>query len=439
MQDNRIHIDEKFTNHAWGEMSKLLAKEMPVQGQPQRRLAWWWFAVLAVGLGLAGTSLWLWGKRVPATAATPAKPVAESKFETATEQVPTTATTGTNAASENSDLESQPVLKTAQVSQSAPIFLHNQRRTITGKIPTQQAEALNKLVDEQPASLGVPKAVTYEMPSTTSAASLSNIEGGAIGEAYKIEAPSQLENAGLHLLTAARIHKPSASSMVIDPFDNNWKIGIQTDALTAITNKAAGFSVKFIAAKSLDNSRLSFETGFGYTYLQQPLQVVVSQYPMGVNSAVDSEVVYGTDQVKDNQGGFSPQANVRTNYSEGLNLHYVVLPAQASFRLSNRFSVHAGVDAGILLASSSDITNGGLFKRSLELADFSFEAEQRSDIKVSLIDVAATGLIRYFISPALSVHAGYKLGFKDILPNNSVNDFNRFVQIGIRYELRSKR
>lgn len=437
MQDNRIHIDEKFTNHAWGEMSKLLAKEMPVQGQPHRRVAWWWFTMLALGLGLAVTGFWFWGKRLPATNTTPAHLVAEGNFETATKQASTAVTGG--APSEKSKFAVLPKKKTAQVSQSASIVSHNQRPSTTGLLPTQQAEVMNKLFDKQPVPLGITQAVTSTMPSSTSVASLGENERGAIVEANKIEAPSQLEIAESQLLSATSSQLPSVSVMAIDPFANNWKLGIQADALTAVTNKAAGLSVKFLAAKSLENSRLSFETGLGYSYLQQPLQVVVSQYPVGLNSAGDSEVVYGTENVKDNQGGFSPQANVRTNYSEGLNLHYVVLPAQASFRLSNRFSVHAGVDAGILLASSSDITDGGLFKRSLELADFSFDAEQRSDIKVSLIDVAATGGVSYIILPALSLHAGYKLGFKDILPNNSANDFNRFVQLGIRYELSSKR
>ncbi len=436
MQDNRIHIDEKFTNHAWGEMSKLLAKEMPVQGQPQRRVAWWWFAMLVLALGLAGTSLWFWSKKLPATATTPAQPVAEGKFETTTKQA---SATGTVATSGKSDLATQPMKKTTQVTQNAPNAVHDQQPASTVSLPTQQAEAMNKMFDKQPAPLGISKAVTSEMPSPTSATSLSDNEGGAIAEVHKIETPSQLEISELQFLPAISSQLPSVSVMSIDPLANNWKLGFQTDGLVAISNKAAGFSVKFLAAKSLENSRLSFETGIGYAYMQQPLQVVVSQYPVGINSAGDSEVVYGTDDLKDNEDGFSSQANVRTNYSEGLNLHYVVLPAQVSYRLSNRFSVHAGVDAGVLLASNSDITGGGLFKRSLELADPSLEAEQRSDINVSLLDVAATGSVRYLIFPALSVQAGYRLGVKDILPNNSANDFNRFVQLGIRYDLQRNR
>ncbi|MCC6725732.1 MAG: hypothetical protein IT258_14580 [Saprospiraceae bacterium] len=55
MQDNRTHIDEKFINHAWGEMRKQLDQELPVNTEQKRRpFTFWWLTgllLLVAGFG----------------------------------------------------------------------------------------------------------------------------------------------------------------------------------------------------------------------------------------------------------------------------------------------------------------------------------------------------------------------------------------------------
>ncbi len=435
MLDKQVHIDEKFTGRAWREMSRMLDLEMPAQtGKQRRRLGFWWFAVFGLLLLMAGAGLVFFGKKAPATAAVPTQPVAGAMFTPpigAEAPKPTTpdAAKRLPGEAEPSVLPSKPasdfVVENALSPKNAkpePALATQEKAIANQPILTKTNPPSNDFASQKLAAT-LPVAPTLEAISTADHEPFSFV---------KTTTPAPLETTGLRQFDRPENPAPTIATTLKNPFRSGWGLALQGGGMAAVTSPANGLSLEMIAAKSLKNSKLSVEIGLGYSFIQQPLSVVVNEA-----TANDSlrAIVYGTANGADL--ALEENSGIQTRYSEGLKLHYATFPVQFSYRIGSRFSVKVGLQPGLLLSSQSDFVNGGLLW-SKSSASFDSSSASSSNFEVSTIDLAATGGIGFQVSPLVSLQAGYKFGVLDVLPGNHSGDFNRLVHASVRYNLKGK-
>jgi long-subunit fatty acid transport protein len=146
--------------------------------------------------------------------------------------------------------------------------------------------------------------------------------------------------------------------------------------------------------------------------------------------------VLGDNKIASQTNAFSNAARLLKK----LQLHYLEVPLAASYQVTPRFSVRAGMNAAILLNSSSDYTTGGVFSKELNPAgllqdeaeaSFDYNGEQPS-VELNHFDLSATTGFDYRINTRLSAGLGYQFGMVD-LPGNDAGDFNRLLRLTLRY------
>ncbi|MBK9018001.1 MAG: PorT family protein [Saprospiraceae bacterium] len=248
--------------------------------------------------------------------------------------------------------------------------------------------------------------------------------------------PALLEASDMQLIEFPEHPSPAIGVSIKKPFSTRWSYALEGAGMSTLTSPASGGSLMAIAAKPLKNNRLSIETGFGYSYIQQPLTIVVegTTAPVFENIGLQSNANYG---LKDNIDSYDASTGVVTEYFQALKLHYIQVPVRLRYQISSRISMMIGMESAILLRSDSKYTSGGVLAFDNRNDESSTNASSGS-INTSVIDFAASGGLNCRLSKAWSLQLGYKFGLKDVLPNNNYGDYNRMFQAGIRYDFRGK-
>ncbi|MBI5913900.1 MAG: outer membrane beta-barrel protein [Bacteroidetes bacterium] len=426
MQDNRLQIDKKFTDRAWGEMSKMLDGEMPSAPKRRRYPVWWWLPALLVAALLAGGAAYWFFSKQPAAKLRPDMPVAgalpsvrtapgnTADFqETAGGAQQPTVGPGSATASSNQPSSSQSgnFFSSKNQVKNAPSALKNQPPGQSSPAFSEQSKVEGKIT----------------VPLET----LPPVEGR---EATAV--PGKLTSAEFSLLVFAEKTQPEVASKLPKPASVRWSF--EGSGLSALTSPATGFSGEMIASKSLKNSRLSIESGVGYTFVQQPLSVLIENNAVvGPTTEINENSLIEYTTKSPGAPGFDAQSNSpsQTWISQGLNLHYASVPVQAAYWIGSRFTVHSGIRAGLLLDSRSDYTDSGILKSFSNSEQAADDNNPRTPFKVSTLDFAAVSGFRYMVSQRLSLGVQYQFGLTDVLPENKNGDFNRLFHFSLRYNL----
>ncbi len=434
MQDKRLLIDEKFTDQAWSKMSNLLDREMPVQLERRRRFAWWWLAALAGFVILAGAGFLFFAKKATVTATAPPQPVAGvvERPSTSNPSIPKT----------EKPLPTNGNATTILPLRHEPLLVTKNKPDAAISMPKQnKSEVIQIVADKQP--IGQSQASDFASQKQTESFVANSAGFSEIAEvsdpvlASRTISPALLEASDIQVIDFS-VPPPTVSTSIKKLLSTRWGYALEGAGMSTLTSPASGASLMAIAAKPLKNSRLSIETGFGYSYIQQPLTIVVkgTTAPVFENIGIGSQsnANYG---LKDNLDSYDASNGVVTEYFQALKLHYVQVPVRLRYQISSRISMMIGMESAILLRSDSKYTSGGVLAFDNRNDESSSSASSGS-INTSVFDFAASGGLNCRLSKAWSVQLGYKFGLKDVLPNNNYGDYNRMFQAGIRYDFRGK-
>ena len=435
MQDNRLHFDEKFTDRAWSKMSNLLDHEMPVQEGRRRSFAWWRLAALACILILGGAGILFFNKKAAATATVPSQPVAGAI------EHPSTSNHSTPAAKKPQQTNGNANINLVQ--ENGPSLATKKKPAAAVSMPKQnKAELIQKVADKQPIGQGKETEIAAKKTSEPFLATWPNApEIGDLSDQFlpkRAIAPPLLEAGDVRLIDISGQPTPAIGASFKNPISTGWGYALEGAGMSTLTSPATGASLMAIAAKPLKNSRLSIETGLGYSFIQQPLTIVVEGTTAPVFESVgissQSNANYG---LNDKLDSYDVSNGVVTEYFQALKLHYVQVPIRLRYQLSARIGLTIGMEPAILLRSDSKYTSGGVLAFD-NRNDESSSGANSGSISTSVFDFAASGGLNCRLSKAWSLQLGYKFGLKDVLPNNNFGDFNRLFQAGIRYDFRGK-
>lgn len=421
-------IDKKLTNHAWGEMQKLLDQEMPV-AKRRRRFAWWWMALgfaLVVATGAAAFFLDRSGTEAQPSAEV-APMVAESTQQPEQQAAATGFSEGKMTEARPPNAISSDTASTAKAKSGAPQMA-----------PTPEPQAAAKEASGQEAPFFAEKTTESEstpapVPSEASPVRPELLAPGALGLLAIQPLPIEQQD-----LPAANVEFALPHRVVLTA---------QASAFTAPNSGARGLGAGLLATLPLGKSRFSIETGLAFNYLQQPLFIVADEGSTDIDPTTldpifqynDTRITFENSAVS-NFDALSEQNQSSIRLKNRLDLYYLRLPVEVSYR-SNRLRATVGMNTGLLLVSSSDFTTGGLllFNKNNRLdrstGGSGIFADLSEKIKVRTLDLAAVGGLGYDLSPTLGIDLRYRLGLTDVLPDNNAKDFNRFVQLSLRYRI----
>ncbi len=416
MQDKSIHIDDKFTDRAWADMRSMLDKEMPMQPEKRRRLlGWWWFALLGIGL-VAGAGYLAFGEKAATKKTIQSKPVASATLSPImTESGPIT----------------PPI--TASIAENVVGSKANKQQTATINFDKKQDFKKSNTPNSSGIELYEDRQLLSEKSADYQPFSDMVIVDSLQLETQDLNERTTLENSEyLALLSPVPLIEPAEKDLkVADYFakKQGWSWALQASALAVPNFSGGGYSLEAVSSKALINNRLSINFGLGYAFLRQPINVFTEN--TSSSNDIANEVVY------ENSGAFVTEAiglNGISINNKLLKLHYLTVPVQFSYRFSKRFSANAGAMVGLLLASKSDYTQDGILGSfAKQNNDLVFGASTFS--KVSSIEIAAIGGFGFVCSPNSSLHFDYVHGLTDVLPDNTVGDFNRLIKLGFKYKI----
>ncbi|MBI1225672.1 MAG: outer membrane beta-barrel protein [Bacteroidetes bacterium] len=428
MQDKRIHIDEKFIDRSWVEMQLLLENEMPVQQKKRRRfIGWWWLGL--IGIGVLFGAVYLFGNKKDKPETVTNQPIASSNSKVA---VKPGHSEGENLSHEqlktvgelNSPIKSSSGLMSNKGLNAGYSEL---KRRYTHSIKPENADnsRLNLIVESK--SEGKPllggkesiEAVQFDGNElkTNEYNSIENLEKLAAIPINPLLNQHEFE----FLLSSQNLYKRKVE----------WSI--QASVLAVPDLSGGGFSFDLLSSNRLISNRLLLNAGLGYAFISQPIYAGITSNSI-VPDAFDNNIVYGNANKDMAFEGLDP--NFVTIRNQTLKLHYLTVPIQLNYQLTNRFALNVGVSTGVLLKSNSGYSKAGILN---SFASSNKDASNNSTNSIiSNFDFSISGGIGFKCSKSLSINLDYLHGLTDVLPNNNVGDFNRELKLGFRYKLRAR-
>lgn len=431
MQDKPIHITKKMTDQGWREMSKLLDSEMPAPEKPNRRFGWWLlFLGLAIGLG-SGIFIVKYFTRSelqPAEKSIPVAAASENGDKTAKNAIPSVDNAVAGQAAGTVAAESTSPVKTPQNTGRTPVI----RNEKTQHNPARKAIALTELKESG----------TIVLSSGTPAEhSTENKSSAEVHTGYReLPSASNLAYLPVRPLEVSADELPEVD--VLFPEVSNNSLVIYGSGLSSPANSAGGLAAGLLKTSDLKDSRFSLEGGIGYAYIQQPISVIFSSQPgsVSVNSTfTEFKTVLGDAEIANSVNASGNAAKLLKK----LQLNYLEVPLAVNYRLTSRCNLKSGLNAGVLLSSSSDYTTGGIFSSSrndnsllMDEAEASFDySGEEPSVRLNYFDLAASAGIDFKITNHIGAGIGYQFGLLDLIPDNGTGDFNRMMRISLRYTL----
>ncbi|MEK7256221.1 MAG: outer membrane beta-barrel protein [Bacteroidota bacterium] len=453
MQDKLPHIDRKFTDRAWGEMRQMLDREMPTERR-RRVFFWWWLVPVGLVLGFAAWGFLKNNNSKPAAppAVAPTQPIADKPS-----LMPADA--NSTASSESTIHQESP----GNISQAT-----NPKTPGTFQQTTEKKMAAPSFRDKQ-----FPKETTASHVSNLSDAKIpsgndlprnigdkevgiAKVESSNISEMpaqRQMDLPVKLpQNAWAELSHSAKTPSlllpdfqqnrlpttPAALELPVKKAETNpSSLAFYAGGMAAGGSPANGLAMGSMAIIPLKNSKLSLEGGLGYALVQQPLSVQVNLDAQLGTADNEDELLYS---IRTNFGSKSAPENAysSTNYSTGLQLHYLQTPLLVNYALGTKISVQGGAVVGLLINTAKG------FDQQIQLDaggndPIVNEADSSVKIPLSRFDLAATGGLSWKFLPALALDFKYQFGMKDLLKSNGIGDYNRLFQLSLRYEVKSKK
>ncbi len=201
--------------------------------------------------------------------------------------------------------------------------------------------------------------------------------------------------------------------------------------------------------RSRPGSRWQWEAGIGYSYRQQPLSVdYLAAAGADLSAAASPAVEMPTTRVtlgrhRPSAPTYSPQALLVAGIIRPLDLHYLELPATVSYRLGPSLSLVAGGTTGLLLASRSEHTRGGIFQPGAfgaadQEANFLQEYQKLSEAgpsqRLRILDVSIHAGLELGRPTGWAARLGWQQGLTDLLPDNGHSgDIPAFLRTSLLY------
>jgi hypothetical protein len=443
MSDKRLHIDKKFTDRAWGEMRRMLDAEMPA-GERKRRppLFWWWLLAAAL---LGGSAIAVWQQnRQPQVKPAPAVAAAGLKSQPAE----TTNSTVATGAPEESVSPTELIENLAVVKKEthgavvAPSFFTLTKTNRAGgaserKVATTDVEISQKTPSLSPV-VAVP-VIAFEGPETTNAGQAAT----SIEPARMAYAMTGLAYAEIQPLVIPAEKQPDFSAAPVALGRNLSSHAFYAGASTSFPYGAEGLSAGWLKNFRPAESKWSLETGLGYHFVRQPLNITLVETtdpgpsPNTPGSDISTTIEYGYDK-EVRATSATEESAVKTSAYQDLALHYAEMPLLAGWQVRPRLRFQAGITASALLVSAPDFTRGGLIEKNNGDLDDQLNSLADADttaIEISRFDLATSAGLRYTLTKRLSADFRYQFGLTDALKSNNANDFNRLFRLSLIYRL----
>lgn len=432
MQDKPVHITKKMTDKGWSEMNRLLDAEMPAPASRRRRLGWW-FLLLGLIIGLVS------GVLIVRYLNRPDVPLVDTNTPIAA--VPQV----------NKDLEQNHEILPAGASVADPAIAGNNLQEVEVQLPSKSAGKSKQILfnhdmaEKSVSSLSMISDKSLETVQTLPGNVNSPDTENKLSSAHPPAVNRATDAASLAILSVRQLDIPE-KVIAVDrktfPETGSNSLIIYGSGLTAPGNLATGVAGGLLKNTTLKNSRFSVEGGVGYAYIQQPISVIFSSQPgsVSVNSTfTEFKTLLGDAEIARSAASAGNAAKLLKK----LQLHYLEIPVALKYRLTPRLNLTSGLNAGILLNSSSDYTTGGIFSAPVNPnnlvqdeaeASFDYSGEEPT-VRLNYFDLAANAGVDFRISKRLETSLGYQFGMLDLIPDNGAGDFNRAVRVTLRYSL----
>lgn len=437
MQDKELHIDKKLIGRGWQEMHKLLDEEMPVQQTGKRRfVAWMSLGAIALLVGAAILVYCLVQFEHEATP--PPVPTTISDLPIAEGEKSPGEILQNNATEQESNSEIAETSAGAEISRSS--FLPKKKKgRINNLVPktakTDDSNTSSNQVEWRNASSS--SAIPVE-PNIADEVIITGLEKQAAREFLPLE---KLATLSLNELKNSVSSAPPVSIDFPETKKINWSI--YGTGMSGLTSQGSGLGAGTLAAYPLKNSRFTLEAGLGYSFVQQPVTLVFTGSASPNSLQFDNYSVELGDQNLERSADLSTSASAKL--VKPLNLHYIYFPVQARYRVTSRMSIHAGVNNGLLIYTSSEYAAGGLVGSDLKALELDAKESQTVGqinrvvtARLNDYDFATTAGIGFDVNSKLSMEIEYQAGLSDLIKNNLKKDYNRLATLTFRYRLNSR-
>ncbi len=414
MQDNYEHeFDEQFVNQAWGQMARLLDREMPVEGAKRPFFLWWWL-LGALALALAGWGVYAFIH----SAAKPERAIASSpavKLE--------------KPASGASSGQTHPAPAEAAAGETgmpAPAMANGARGPISAK--KQAISAGNK------ENAGIGEKQFYQQAPGK--------ESEIIPASETISNPAepviiQNRETAIHALPLPPALNRAAQMLTWEPARPKLPVPIARAPGRIRLAAEGGLFAKnlpgpggYLAGLSAElrprNGRLYMRSGLHYRYYEQ--QAVISQQLL---SAQNSRA----------QGNPSPAPGLLAASSELEQSRHLSLPLALGFRALPRLALEAGLQGSLLIGSSrsdswnltggNSLPDGGYAGSSLLHTPRAGSA----NAELRALTLEALAGLAYYPTHKLALRLQYQYGMSDLLLSPSRKARQSGAQLSLAYYL----
>lgn len=457
MKEKYNHIDKKFTNHAWGEMQKLLDKEIPVTDAANRKRRRWFLIFLFFGLTIGiGSSMWALGyfEKEPKVEKTK-HPIALDTKSASIEMEADKVVDKANLAAPNNSLTQETSLEKGKELNVEKAIIN---KALANRSIGQNSKEDNSKVNNSSASSSLER----------SANPLEKIVENVENESFNRDNEIALS---IHTIDSPSISLFEISEENITPlFHENSaetkkkkKKKFMPNEFAVFAGGIAGIERDFLVGGKaginlsyhLPKQRWAIETGINYSYLKNDFNSNNrSLFNSGTapETAEDYSPVLVIEEIllDENNGSTSISGttellnNANLSIAQpALHLHYLNVPVSVSWKASPKWSFYSGAKISALLSASSKNSTGGVLNsRSLGSAfTYQYKTEENSLTRILPVrkyDFSTHVGFRYHFSKSFSMDLQYNHGFRDMIKYNFQKDYNRSFQFSLFYNIKKK-
>ncbi len=419
---NSIRIDQQFKDHSWLEMSKILDEEMPqipAKGNGKKRYL---LLLMILFIGFAsgiGTMVYINQNQkieIPVLNDT-TKDLAETTNILDNQLSPDQAKTASSISTPSEELRDQNIIKNNGDSkvQTKNIYTSKQNGGVDSFDPIAfENTDQNSIVLE-----------------TNQTRQLSQVENRNINPIIKNTPTFDFISTKSDPLINAENDKKL--NLLAISKDKKWKFGISLGAFSNNIKTFAGISFGGKVKYNLDR-RFAVGTGLQYSilsgYKESSYSRTNEQSSLAVTNAVDSSSFEMLDEI------YGPYRSIESSSGHDnlpiSSLHYVEIPIELSYKISEKFQVQLGVKPGYLVKANADSPS---VPDTNTLPSYSTQDRNLSDNKLyqslNKINLATSIGIGFYPTKNFGIDLQYNHGLVDITKDNvwlqqQINTNNNF-------------
>lgn len=425
MSDKKANIDKQLADQAWKEMRKLLDAELPAS-QPARRMNSWKIIAALMLLILGGIAvMFLQTKTEEATI--------PNDFEKRGSPVALDSDLPANNRQGNL-ARAELVPKGHEETAGQRISSFSEKKEMGNgdgqSFENQEIRRQDDLTTAQNEE---------ENQNANASAGLNEISEEMAETFERQAAPVALSGAELTPVLSDEIFENSLPYGGVSPFSSqrsDWSI--YGFGIVGVLGQSSGFGLGVQAAYPIRTSRFSINTGLAVSFVQLPLAIGLTD-PGSVNSSVfdNANVRLDSKAYALSEAGLAEAKIVRP-----LNLFYLNIPLELSYRATPSLSLKGGVRNGFLVFTSSEYAEGGLIPSGQKMLMFDALESQNfgvinAEVRTRLrnYECAAFAGIGWDVSRRISLDLLFQTTLSDLIKNNSKKDNYRFAELKLAYRL----